>query len=106
MAIEPVWSALRGEGWRFDLLVEIQVMAFLLLGLTYAFIRKHPTYFSTDGRYLVPLTFWGWTQVPFDFFRLDYLDLATPLLVPLLIGAAVAAVCAVGHSLARSDYLR
>ena len=100
MATETVWSRLREEAPRFDLLLESQILAFLALGCAYAFRRTYPNRFLTHAPIPVAILLWGFGPLlmsPFDF--------GLPVLVLLAAGSAVAAVYAVGHGLARARYL-
>ena len=100
MATETVWSRLREEAPRFDLLIESQVLAFLALGCAYAFRRTYPNRFLTHAPIPVAILFWGFGPLLTSSF-----DFGLPVLALLAAGGAVAAVYAVGHGLARARYL-
>ncbi len=100
LAVEAIQSVLTGAEPRYDPLLESQILAFLALGLAYAFRRTYPNRFLTHVHLVNVVMLWRLGEELSRWF-----DMGMPLLVLLVIGCAIAAIYAVGHSLARANYV-
>ncbi len=100
VAVEWTQSQLGSFDPRFDLLLKVQILGLLAFVIAFAFRRKYPNRFLTHVHLYLAMTFWFAGHQLSDSF-----ELGMPVLVLLVIGSALATVFAVGHGLARADYL-
>ena len=100
VAVEWTLSQLGGFDPRFDLLLMVQILGFLAFVIAFAFHRKYPNRFLTHAHLFLVIVFWFSGHLLSESF-----NLSMPVLVLLVIGSAMATIFAVGHGLARADYL-